>query len=417
MSASAKDNLDRRLGLIGILLVFAGSALLAVWSGDSLRYVDEVDYDQLAKSLVHQHEFVTYSGRITLFRPPGYAFALAAIYEVVQSPVVAKLLNCLALAASGYLLMRLSRRLFPSYAALAPYLVLFYPVFLYAASTLYPQTIGGLLFLATILLVSGAEAGPMRLVGAGILYGALCLAIPSFLYITPFLLGYLLFGRRRPDRSSLVSCIVFGTAIALTIAPWTIRNRIVYHAFVPVSANGGFNLVIGNSPATRANGKPTLKEACGQVPYMPNEVEFDRALTRCAVDWITGHPEAAARLYVGKLFNYFNFRNELSTPTQATSWQDWAVFATYYPLLIVALLRLAMFRRYPCSRVEWLLYAIYFGNGVLTAVFFTRLRFRMPFDLLLVAIDSAFLARFLEARHRASDSTATRDSPPQRAPR
>jgi hypothetical protein len=405
MNAIARGNLDRRLGLIGILLVLVCSAGLAIWSGDSLRYGDEIDYHELAQSLVHKHEFATSSGRITLFRPPGYAFGLAAVYEVTESPVVAKLLNCLALAASCYLLMRLSRRIFPTYSALAPYLVLFYPVFLYAASTLYPQTFGGLLFLASILLLSGPELGWRRQVAAGLIYGILCLAIPSFLYISPFFLAYLLFGRQRPDKWSVASCAVFGAAIAITIAPWTIRNSMEFHAFVPVSANGGFNLVIGNSPATRANGKPTLKEACGQVPYIPNEVEFDRALTRCAIDWITGSPKAATRLYFGKLLNYFNFQNELATVTQATSWQDWAVFATYYPLLIVALLRLAMIRRYPCSRVEWLLYAIYFGNGVLTAVFFTRLRFRMPFDLLLVAIDSAFLARLLAGARRDAAST------------
>jgi hypothetical protein len=402
----AGDLLDRRLGLIGILLVLMGSAVLALWSGDSLRYGDEIDYHELAQTLVHKHQFATSSGRITVFRPPGYAFGLAAVYEFTESPLVAKLLNCLALAASSYLLMRLSRRIFPTYSALAPYLVLFYPVFLYAASTLYPQTIGGLLFLASILLLSGPELGWLRLVGAGVIYGALCLAIPSFIYIIPFFLGYLLFGRERPDRWSVLHCAVFGAAIVITIAPWTIRNSIQFRAFVPVSANGGFNLVIGNSPATRANGKPTLKEACGQVPYIPNEVDFDHALTHCAIEWITGNPKAAGRLYLGKLLNYFNFQNELATVTQATSWQDWAVFATYYPLLLVALLRLAMIRRYPCSRVEWLLYAIYFGNGVLTAVFFTRLRFRMPFDLLLVAIDSAFLARLLAAARRDAPSPA-----------
>jgi hypothetical protein len=405
MTAMERDILYRRLGMIGVLLVFACSAALALWSGDSLRYVDEIDYHQLAKTLVHKHEFAASSGRITLFRPPGYAFTLAAIYEVTESPLVAKLLNCLVLAGTCYLLMRLSRRIFPAYPVLAPYLVLFYPVFLYAASTLYPQTIGGLLLLASILLLSGPELGWRRLVGAGVIYGALCLAIPSFLYITPFLLAYLLFGRQRASKWTVASCAIFGAAMAITLAPWTIRNSIEFHAFVPVSANGGFNLVIGNSPATLANGKPTLKEACGQVPYIPNEVEFDRALTRCAIDWITGSPKAAARLYVGKLINYFNFRNELMTVTQSTSWQDWAVFATYYPLLLVALVRLAMIRRYPCSRLEWLLYAIYFGNGVLTAVFFTRLRFRMPFDLLLVAIDSAFLARFLAGTRRSAAAT------------
>ena len=53
--------LDRRLGLIGVLLVFACSAALALWSGDSLRYVDEIDYHELAKTLVHKHEFAASS--------------------------------------------------------------------------------------------------------------------------------------------------------------------------------------------------------------------------------------------------------------------------------------------------------------------------------------------------------------------
>jgi hypothetical protein len=156
--------------------------------------------------------------------------------------------------------------------------------------------------------------------------------------------------------------------------------------------------VLGNSPATRGNYKPTLKEACGQVPYIPNEVEFDRANKQCAIDWITANPGAATRLYFAKLVNYFNFRNELTTATEKKSWQDWSIFATYYPLLIIALVRLALFRRYPISGLEWFLYAIYFGNGVFSAVFFTRVRFRIPFDLILVAIDVAFVARVLSAR-------------------
>jgi hypothetical protein len=395
----AKNPFDQRLGLIGVLLVLLCSAALAVWSGNAMRYVDEFDYNQLATMLVHKHKFVNWNGKLTLFRPPGYAFILAAVYQVWDSPFAAKLLNSFALAATACLMMPLSRRLFPSASALAPILLLCYPVFLYAASTLYPQTIGGLLLVASILLLSGPELRLAHLVFAGVIYGFLCLAIPSFVYITPFLFGYLIFGRREPFKWSLARATVLGTVIVLTIAPWTIRNGIEFHSFVPISANGGTNLVLGNSPATGGNTKPTLKQACGQVPFMPDEVKFDRALSRCAIDWITHNPAAAGRLYLAKLANYFNFENELTTATEIRPWQDWVVFATYYPLLILALLRLAMLRRYPTCGLEMLLYAIYFGNGVLTAVFFTRLRFRIPFDLLLVAIDVAFLARLLSARN------------------
>jgi hypothetical protein len=396
IAAMAKAISRRRVGLVGILLVFAGSATLAILSGDSLRYEDETEYNQLAQSLVHEHAFAQDTGRLTVFRPPGYAFALAAVYEIVERPLAAKILNCLALAATSLLAMTLSRRIFPAGAALAPYLILFYPVFLYAATTLYPQTIGGLLLLTTLLLLSKAQRGLRHVVAAGVIYACLCLTIPAFLYITPFLLGSLLFERRRPTKSAVANALVLAASIVLTIAPWTIRNEIQFGTLIPISTNGGINLLVGNSAIARANGKPTIAALGVECPPLlnpPDEVELNREVTQCAITWITANPTAAARLYFAKLLNYFNFRSELATSTERKRWQDWLAFATYYPLLIVALLRLALARRYRMSSLEALLYAIYFGNAVLTAVFFTNLRFRIPFDLLLVTIDAAWLAR------------------------
>ena len=143
MCDTAKVNFDRRLGFIGILLLLLGSAVVASLSKDTLRYVDEIEYQQLAQSLVQQHQYMYHGRNITLYRPPGYAFVLAAVYEFGGSPYTAKLVNCLALAATAFLLMRLSNRIFPAYCSFVPCVMLCYPVFAYAAGTLYPQTIGG----------------------------------------------------------------------------------------------------------------------------------------------------------------------------------------------------------------------------------------------------------------------------------
>jgi hypothetical protein len=74
-------------------------------------------------------------------------------------------------------------------------------------------------------------------------------------------------------------------------------------------------------------------------------------------------------------------------------WHDWVVALTYYPLLLLALVRLAAFRRYPLERAESLIYLLYFVNAIVSAVFFTRLRFRIPFDFVLIAINAVFLVR------------------------
>ena len=47
-----------------------------------------------------------------------------------------------------------------------------------------------------------------------------------------------------------------------------------------------------------------------------------------------------------------------------------------------------------------LLLALYLGGGMAYAVYFTRIRFRLPFDWLLIIVDALFLARAL-ARWRA----------------
>jgi hypothetical protein len=50
-----------------------------------------------------------------------------------------------------------------------------------------------------------------------------------------------------------------------------------------------------------------------------------------------------------------------------------------------------MARRMPLKRVEVLVYVLYFGNAFVSAVFFTRLRFRIPYDVMLMPITAFFI--------------------------
>jgi hypothetical protein len=79
------------------------------------------------------------------------------------------------------------------------------------------------------------------------------------------------------------------------------------------------------------------------------------------------------------------------------------MFLTYYPLLALSLVRCALWRRYPFSSAELLLYALYFGNALLSALFFTRIRFRIPFDAVLIVCDAALLG------HLAASWTSRRE--------
>jgi len=62
------------------------------------------------------------------------------------------------------------------------------------------------------------------------------------------------------------------------------------------------------------------------------------------------------------------------------------MLVTYYPLLALVGWRLWWRKRVPMTRGEWMMLGIYLCNGLLAAIFFTRIRFRLPFDALLMTL-------------------------------
>jgi hypothetical protein len=167
---------------------------------------------------------------------------------------------------------------------------------------------------------------------------------------------------------------------------------------VPVSTNSGANLLLGNCENTEPNAGANvdISRYLSQVKGM-NEAEADAYLTRSAVKWVLGHPFQATTMYVLKVLNHFNFRNQLATQSEASSFRDLLVFVPYYTFLAIAITRCAFYRRKPLGRTELLLYSLYFGNALLSAIFFTRIRFRIPFDALLLAIVAISIGHFRAA--------------------
>jgi hypothetical protein len=390
---------------LGLVLLFACALAVSLRSGDSLRYLDEGDYDQLASSLVHSRTFAFADGSPTAWRPPGYPAVIAAAYVFVERPVAAKIENVCILMLATLALGTIATRMHANAGFITPFLMFGYPLLIYAASVLYPQVLGCLLLTMTVLLLSGAQLSGRFAVVAGLGYGILILAIPYFMLMLPVLLAYVLFRRDLQRLTRVRSTILFAGAAALIVMPWTIRNYLDFHAIIPVSANGGWNLFIGNSPDTTPNGSVDAVNAislCKRLRPGMSVIEIDRAVGKCAMDWITENPLSAGKLYVGKVINYFNFRNELATKNVATSWSDWLLFVTYYPLLLVVIARAALFRRFPYNKTEALIYILYFANAFFSAIYFTRIRFRIPFDFLLIAVAAGFLCRYWDARHDRS---------------
>jgi hypothetical protein len=401
----AAMNVLRSAGLGLLLLILL---VLDVVSGNVLHYADEIDYEQEARAIIHQHAFAAADGKLTADRPPGYPIFIAAAYLIDERPLVAKIENSLTLLLATVLLGLAAARIHPRATVFTPYLVIAYPLLLYAASVLYPQVLGCLLLTATVLLLSGERVSLRGALAAGVIYGALILAIPYFLMLIPVFAGVIFLRAGATGSSRWLRVAVFTIVAAAVVVPWTVRNYVQFHEFIPVSTNSGKNLFVGNSPVTTPNSGRTTDviPLCKHLQEGMDEYQGDRAMGQCAIEWITQNPGAAAWLYVGKVVNYFNFRNEIATREVVAPWRDWLMFCTYYPLLALALARLALWRRFALTRLEVLIYVLYFVNGLVSAIYFTRIRFRIPFDFLLIALVAAFVCRLWDARRKVVDSRA-----------
>ena len=64
---------------------------------------------------------------------------------------------------------------------------------------------------------------------------------------------------------------------------------------------------------------------------------------------------------------------------------------TYCPLLLLFVIRLFRFRAYPLQSWEVLCYLLYLQAALCYAVFFPRIRYRLPYDYLLISVVAGYI--------------------------
>lgn len=407
--------IDRRAPRIATV-VGAGYAVAgtgyAVGLGNRLRYFDERVYLGLARDLVAGHGYTLDHVHPTAYRPPGYPFLLALVDAAGGGIVVMRLLGVAALVGLVWLAYRfgvlVSGRVAGALAAVATGC---YPLLVFTAGTLYPQVHAAFLLLFGFYLAlrgTSASIGVRRwgyLTGAGVAFGVLILAVPTFgpsvLAVIAWL-GWLAWRARttQPAWQTLGPVVVLLLSAAVLPGAWCVRNAVTLHAFVPVSTNNGVNLLLGNSEHATSGGGRVVDIAAYEDRARAlglSEVEQDRFYRDQAADWVRANPGQAAALYAEKLANNFNYHNELATSGQNSASRDAISALSFYPLLALFLLRLVLARRWRVGGLEKLLAGIVLGNALLLAVFYTRLRFRVPLDAVMIISSAAALADLITA--------------------
>ncbi len=361
--------------------------------GLELRYYDEKDYLHLAHGLVELGRYTWDGTTPTTGRPPGYPFFLAAGVTAGAGIQALRIMNFFCFAASILLLYRLTSRLGgPLAGAIAAVLAMIYPVFFYTAGTLYPQTLASTLLLSVLVLVDRVDRPPSLLhaAAAGLAFGVLIVTVPTFVFSLLVVGVWLLFTHRK---HALPACAVGLAVVLLVLGSWQLRNYRATGKFIFVSTNSGVNLLLGNSENTRSDSGVNVDlEHYSKAVRGRSEYERDRFFRDSAIRWIAEHPTAAAKLYVAKWLHYFSYRDNLATKPESGRLRELVMLLSYGPLLLFAVLRIGLRRKLPIQRDEQLLIALFFLNSFFMAVFFTRIRFRIPLDYLLIAVAAISLS-------------------------
>jgi 4-amino-4-deoxy-L-arabinose transferase-like glycosyltransferase len=201
--------------------------------------------------------------RVPFFRPPGYAYTLAALFKLTGTgflwPRVLQMAVGLLSAALAY---RIARRCFGTAAGLwAALLMATHWVFILAEAD-FQEPVFSVLFILLLIqaMLIWAERKSLKLaVGAGILVGLLALMRPNALSLLPAIAIWMVWIQRRRKTAGWSRALIgFALGAALTIAPVTLRNWVVAHDLVWISSNGGLNLLAANRDGADGTVKVSL---------------------------------------------------------------------------------------------------------------------------------------------------------------
>ena len=259
------------------------------------------------------------------------------------------------------------------------------------------------LLAATLLWVTLelAESGRWRdWCGYGLLWGATLMTNPALVSVSPLLLGWLIYRVYR-ERHFNFARPGFAVVLALLCClPWTVRNYVVFHRFIPLRSNLGFELYIGNNenyderhrglPAVITQDREILRYLrMGEMAFMDEE-------QRKALQFMAAHPRVEVELF-GKRFVDFwiGVAEPVKTFVESDSLLIRGILLGNFVSSLGTLLGVAiLFLRRNAYAFPLAVFPVIFP--LLYYVTHTSLRYRHPIDpivLLLTAVAAAELWR------------------------
>lgn len=358
---------------------------------------DEATYLRGARILAEQGRFEDWE----FVRPPGYFAFLAAFALSFEGWVrAAKVAQCVLGTLAALPAFLVARRVVGPRAALASAaFVLFDPTLIAYCHMLWPETV--YLLLVSAVFACGLPTGLTGAAALGALSGACMLFKPVFgLYPLCLAAGWLL---ALPAAQAARRVAAFALVAAALLAPWVLRNQLLYGPGVLIDNTASYNLWIANDP------RPPMGVLDEWVALPADPALRARVARQRAWAAISAEPARFAAHWATRVANlwgpeYFVLRNaifgsygEVERATVVALF--WTLNLPWIATLALAAAGARRAWRHPELRLLLAHAALFTG---VVATLFTSTRFRMPFALPLAVCagiaSSALAQRRLERR-------------------
>ena len=411
MIPSGKHSRVDAIGMMACLTIALGLRLAVIAIRSDELILDRDAYLGIATGVAEGRGYSSPGSSVaTAFRPPLYPICLAAGLTCFPPSVVVGGINIIASLLTVWFTARLGCGLnFGPTRFLAALIVAIDP--LLAWYTCQPMTESICTFLATFWLWSAISISPgnhhensiWRILN-GITFGMLVLCRPTFWLIAAF---YVLFWfhslrRRKVDKHQSGSApLLSGWVWSLTgtlcvVAPWLIRNWIVFGVPILTTTHGGYTLILGNNPVfyqevveqrwgtvwqhdSLLNWQTELESKMEKdLGHQASEVQRDQWYSKQAKQYMLATPRLFAAAVIHRVRSLWNIVPQGDVANQTGGWAMSAV-GWYYSLILTA--GLIGFITISCGsdRHQWLPLFVLIASVQLAHLFYwTNTRMRAP---------------------------------------
>lgn len=410
-------------GTLAIVLAIAlvlrvGFLLGAVGSNAPLRG-DEVNYQQHASDLALGKGFIGTDGHPSAARPPLLPLVLGGLYRVfgVHVGVGRALEIALGVIIVGLTYLLASRFFSQRIALAAAGLAALNPYLIFISSYVLTENLYTLLVLLLLLVLERARRRSFAtgdLAIAGVLLGLASLTRPNGVIFAAVVVAAIALMSPGAFPARALRGLVFLAVLALTIAPWAVRNHAKIGQWIIFTTHGGItfyqsnNMLVVEEPSMRGGVAPREMLPGWSRLAAASETERDREAWQLAKSFLSENRRLIPRLLAYKFFRFWRLRSHAPSSGVKGGWwwnknkllgqlASTIDVGIVYSVIVIPGFLVGLVVTAGQWRRLYSFYGVILVHIVIGLLFYGSLRARIPIEPIMAVLGSAGLA-FLAGR-------------------